>query len=84
MTACPIDSALAALDRTREASAALLATIQAEISRAKVAPVAPRGSSGAGLDHPRTRSRIAAWICSSSERSKRAPCLSLTRRPSMA
>lgn len=41
MTACPIDSALAALDRTREASAALLATIQAEISRAKVAPVAP-------------------------------------------
>ena len=38
MTACPIDSALAALDRTREASAALLATIQAEISRAKVAP----------------------------------------------
>ena len=41
MTVCPIDSALAALDRTREASAALLATIQAEISRAKVAPVAP-------------------------------------------
>ena len=41
MTACPIDSALAALDRTREASAALLAAIQAEIKRAKVAPVAP-------------------------------------------
>jgi len=40
-TACPIASALAALDRTREASAALLASIQAEITRAKAAPVAP-------------------------------------------
>lgn len=40
-TACPIASALAALDRTCEASAALLASIQAEISRAKAAPVAP-------------------------------------------
>ncbi len=40
-TPCPIDSALAALDRTREASAALLASIQAEITRAKSAPVAP-------------------------------------------
>ena len=41
MTACPIVSALAALDRPREASAALLAAIQAEIKRAKAAPVAP-------------------------------------------
>ena len=41
MTACPIASALAALDRTSKASAALLASIQAEIMRAKTAPVAP-------------------------------------------
>ena len=41
MTACPIASALAALDRTSKASTALLASIQAEITRAKSAPVAP-------------------------------------------
>ena len=41
MIDCPIASALAALDRTREASAALLVAIQAEIKQAKAAPVAP-------------------------------------------
>jgi len=36
--ACPIDSALAALDLTRQASAALLAAIQAEVTVPKQEP----------------------------------------------
>lgn len=37
-TDCPIASALAALDLTRQASAALLAAIQAEMAARKLVP----------------------------------------------